>query len=203
MSETEMLWKLRQLPREIEPGRDLWPGIAASIQQPRPRAHLRWLAPFALAASVLLTAGIVWRAQHGGSAMPMMAATSPATNGTATAGTSTPGTSTPAAAARGSAAPGVARLADSAVVADRSSAIAGTVVARESRAVTTEYQAALRQFDGAPMPSEVAPALHELDRSVAQIRRAIAADPGSVFLLEQLRRTYELRLNLTQRAALG
>jgi hypothetical protein len=49
----------------------------------------------------------------------------------------------------------------------------------------------------------MAPALHELDRSVAQIRRAIAADPGSVFLLEQLRRTYELRLNLTQRAALG
>jgi hypothetical protein len=38
---------------------------------------------------------------------------------------------------------------------------------------------------------------------VAQIRRAIAAAPGSVFLLEQLRRTFELRLNLTQRAALG
>jgi hypothetical protein len=36
-----------------------------------------------------------------------------------------------------------------------------------------------------------------------QIRRAIAADPGSVFLLEQLRRTYELRLDLTQRAVTG
>jgi len=39
--------------------------------------------------------------------------------------------------------------------------------------------------------------------SVAQIQTAIAADPDSVFLLEQLRRTYDRRLQLTQRAVTG
>jgi hypothetical protein len=156
MSETELLWQLRQMPRELEPGRDLWPGIAAGIGQPRRAARLRWIAPLAMAASVLLAVGLAYRVQQ---------AAPPAAN--------------PA------------------------QAIASTVVARESRAVTDEYQAALRQFDGAPVPAEVAPALRDLDRSVVQIRRAIAADPGSVFLLEQLRRTYELRLDLTQRAVTG
>ena len=47
------------------------------------------------------------------------------------------------------------------------------------------------------------PALHELDRSAAQIRTALARDPDARFLLERLRRTYSLRLALTQRAALS
>ena len=158
MSGTELVWQLRQLPRELEPGRDLWPGIAAGIGQPRRAARLRWIAPLAMAASLLLAVGLVYRAQP---AVPAGPAVDPA------------------------------------------QAIARTVVARESRAVTDEYQAALRQFDGAPVPADVAPALRDLDRSVVQIRRAIAADPGSVFLLEQLRRTYALRLDLTQRAVTG
>jgi len=193
MSETEMLWKLRQLPREIEPGRDLWPGIAAAVGQPRARSRARWLAPFALAASVLLTAGIAWRAQHDATAVPAVAVATPATS-------SKPTPELPA--TRGATATGSMQGA-LAGDANRSRMITGTVVARESRAVTDEYQAALRQFDGAPLPAEVAPTLHALDQSVAQIRRAIAVDPGSVFLLEQLRRTYELRLSLTQRAVMG
>jgi hypothetical protein len=158
------------------------------------------LAPFALAASVLLTAGIAWRAQHDAAAVPALAVSTPATAPTPTQAptqTATAVPATPGAAARGGVQGALAGDAD------RSRMITGTVVARESKAVSDEYQAALRQFDGAPLPAEVAPTLHALDRSVAQIRRAIAADPGSVFLLEQLRRTYELRLSLTQRAVLG
>lgn len=159
MSETEILWQLRALPRELEPGRDLWPAVASGIAQraPRRRNHLRWIAPLAMAASVLLTVGIVSNAQH--------AAKSPAV--------------------------------------DPAGAIASQVVARESRAITDEYQAALRQFDGAPVAAEAKPTLKTLDKSVEQIRRAIADDPDSMFLLEQLRRTYELRLTLTQRAVIG
>ena len=66
-----------------------------------------------------------------------------------------------------------------------------------------EPQAALRQFDGVPMPAQVEPSLKTLDHSVVQIQRAIAADPKSVYLLDQLRRTYSRRLELTQRAVTG
>jgi hypothetical protein len=45
--------------------------------------------------------------------------------------------------------------------------------------------------------------LRELDRSARQIRTALARDPEARFLLERLRRTYSLRLELTQRAALA
>ena len=31
MGENELRWQLRQLPAEIDPPRDLWPGIAARI----------------------------------------------------------------------------------------------------------------------------------------------------------------------------
>jgi len=34
MTETGRRWQLRQLPREREPARDLWPSIAAQIRQP-------------------------------------------------------------------------------------------------------------------------------------------------------------------------
>jgi len=81
--------------------------------------------------------------------------------------------------------------------------IEARVVSVEARAITNEYQAALRQFDGAPLPAQVEPSIAALDRSVAQIQSAIVADPNSVFLLEQLRRTYDRRLQLTQRALAG
>ena len=77
------------------------------------------------------------------------------------------------------------------------------IVSHEARAITDEYQAALRQFDGAPVSPTVEPSLAQLDRSVAQIQSAIVADPNSIFLLDQLRRTYARRLELTQRAATG
>lgn len=171
MSNTEMQWQLRQLPREMDPARDLWPSISDAITRQRAPQRPRWLAPFALAASVLLVAGLVWR----GSTAPDLV--TPAAVPVA----STPTTVSPA----------------------RGSDLSAAVVTRETHAVTVEYQAALRQFQGAPVPAEVAPTLDSLDRSVVQIRQAIAADPDSVFLLEQLRRTYSTRLELTQRAITG
>ena len=155
MTETDLRWQLRQLPREIEPSRDLWPGIAEAFERrPAPRAH-RWIwSSMAMAASVMLVAGLAWK-QH--------AAPVPLPSPDASA----------------------------------------LVVATESRAITDEYQAALRQYKGAPVPAAIEPTLGELDRSVVQIQRAISRDPDSVFLLEQLRRTYSTRLALTQRAVAG
>lgn len=151
MTETDLRWRLRQLPREVEPTADLWPGILAGIERrpSRPRRH--WLAGFAMAASVLLAAGLVWKAAPSVAPAP-----------------------TPDITAR--------------------------IVNSESRAITSEYKAALSQFEGAPIAAPMSESLGELDRSVAQIQKAIAADPDSLFLLQQLRKTYSRRLALTQRA---
>lgn len=79
------------------------------------------------------------------------------------------------------------------------------LIQREAQAMTREYHAALVELErSAPAAdaSPVAPALHDLDRSAAQIRTALARDPDARFLLERLRRTYAQRLALTQRAVL-
>jgi hypothetical protein len=151
MSGIDQRWQLRQLPRELEPARDLWPEIKARIEQRPRRAPRRWLGGLAMAASVLLAAGVFWKAT-----LPPAAPTTDDTE--------------------------------------------RVVVRAETRAITDEYQAALRQFDGAPTPEQIRPSLKTLDQSVLQIRRAIAADPDSVFLLQQLRKTYSRRLALTRRA---
>lgn len=153
MGETELRWQLRQLPREIEPPRDLWPGIAARLERRPPRRHSWWVG-LALAASLVLALGLGVRL-------------------------SSPGP-------------------------DRALAEGGAgLVYREAAALTREYEAALVQFQGAPMPAPLVPALDTLDRSAAEIRVALAADPDAVFLLDQLRRTYARRLSLTQRAVIG
>jgi len=62
MTDTDLRWQLRQLPREMDPARDLWPGIAARLQPnaTRRRARLAWTGGLALAAS-LLAAIVGWR----------------------------------------------------------------------------------------------------------------------------------------------
>ena len=153
MKETDLRWQLRQLPREMELPRDLWPAIEAGIRRrPAARAPRRWPAALAAAASLLLAGGLYWRATGDGGPTPSAAQ------------------------------------------------IEARVVSVEARAITDEYQAALRQFEGAPVAPQVEPGIAALDRSVAQIQSAIVADPDSVFLLEQLRRTYSRRLELTRRA---
>lgn len=151
MSETELRWQLRHLPREIDPRHDLWPGIAARLSSAAPvRRRAPWPLGLAIAASLGLAVGIAW--QLGRQPLP-----------------------------------------DPQV----------ELVQREADALTREYQAALGQFDGAPLPAPIQPALATLDRSAAEIRQALDSDPGARYLLDQLRRTYSRRLSLTQRAITG
>ena len=81
---------------------------------------------------------------------------------------------------------------------------AGQAALVEARRLSTDYRQALEALppEAEKSPS-LAPAIHELDRSAAQIRRALARDPDSRLLLEQLRRTYARRLELSQRALVG
>ena len=75
------------------------------------------------------------------------------------------------------------------------------LIHREADAMTREYNAALRELQVAGRPSSGSKdALRQLDQSAAQIRTALARDPGARFLLDRLRSTYEKRLDLTQRA---
>ena len=154
MHETDLRWRLRQLPAEIEPPRDLFPGIAQRIARPARRSRRPWLAGLAIAASVCVAVGVAW-----------------------TLRAPVPG--------------------------EPHDSHQAEVVRREAEALTREYYAALREFEGAPMPAPLEPALATLDRSASDIRGAIASDPEAVFLLDQLRRTYTRRLALTQRAVTG
>ena len=60
-------WQLRALRKDVPPQRDLWPDIATRIaataqESPAPMARRpRWLAPAAMAASLLLAVGVVWQ----------------------------------------------------------------------------------------------------------------------------------------------
>lgn len=154
MQETDLRFRLRQLPAELDPPRDLWAGIAARIEaRPARRPQRRWLAGLAIAASITLTVGLAWTLRP-------------------------------------------------ASVPEHDSERA-ELVRREADAMTLEYYAALREFEGAPMPAPIEPALKTLDRSASDLRGALASDPEAVFLLNQLRRTYARRLSLTQRAVTG
>lgn len=83
------------------------------------------------------------------------------------------------------------------------SAPADTLVQREADGMARQYQAALQEFAPRQAPAPLQPTLDELDRDVALIRDALAHDPDSRLLLEQLRRTYAHRLALAQRVAQG
>lgn len=81
---------------------------------------------------------------------------------------------------------------------------AGQAALAEARRLSTDYRQALDALPAeASRPPALAPAIDELDRSAAQIRRALARDPDSRLLLEQLRRTYARRLALSQRVLVG
>jgi hypothetical protein len=163
--------QLRGLRRDLAPAGDLWPGIAARIaaspQAARPVAPSRRghgasrVAPWALAASRVLTVGVAWKLQP-----PSLAPETPA----------------PAAAQDATA----------------------LMLGRQATAMTREYQAALRELEAAaPNRTEARPeqpVLRELDHSARQIRTALERDPDARFLLDRLRKTYTLRLELTQRA---
>jgi hypothetical protein len=76
------------------------------------------------------------------------------------------------------------------------------LVLQQAVAMTFDYENALARMQETGAHPEVKQAFGELDRSAAQILTAIDRDPHAVFLLEQLRRTYARRLQLTQRVTM-
>jgi hypothetical protein len=76
------------------------------------------------------------------------------------------------------------------------------LVLKEAAAIRMQYQAELRQFSATPIPDTITPALAELDQSADKILIALDSHPEAIFLLDQLRRTYARRLQLTQRVAM-
>jgi len=80
---------------------------------------------------------------------------------------------------------------------------ANEFVRREAEAITIEYRLALETFAGAALPPELESAASELDLSAQSIRRALRDEPDAVYLLDRLRRTYDQRLKLSQRALVG
>jgi hypothetical protein len=80
-------------------------------------------------------------------------------------------------------------------------ATSATLVQREADGMTRQYAAALTEVAAAPAAPGLQPTFDELDRNTRLILDALAHDPDSRLLLEQLRRTYAHRLALAQRAA--
>ena len=76
-------------------------------------------------------------------------------------------------------------------------------MAREADAMSLHYRAALAELSAVPLPPSLRDAAEQLDVQAEQLREALHAHPGSVALLQQLRRTYDQRLRLSQRVALG
>jgi hypothetical protein len=76
-----------------------------------------------------------------------------------------------------------------------------TLVQREAEGMTLQYLAALREVDSGQAPMELQPVFEDLDRNAGLIQQALARNPDSRLLLEQLRRTYARRLALAQRLA--
>ena len=61
IGEAELRLALRGLRRDIEPSRDLWPGIEARLRPQRPVARPARIWPWALAASMTLALGLAWQ----------------------------------------------------------------------------------------------------------------------------------------------
>lgn len=76
-----------------------------------------------------------------------------------------------------------------------------SLVQLEAAGMTRQYEAAIFEVGAGQPPAELKPAFEELDRNAALILEALAHDPDSRLLLEQLRRTYARRLALAQRVA--
>ncbi len=180
--ELDLRRRLRQLPSEREPTRDLWIGIESrlgdismSTRAPRTRARAwagwAWTG-LAAVASLVLAIGVALRPAS-------ITAPAPTTSQTySNQATSNQATSKRA---RG----------------------ANETVRREAEAITLEYRLALEPFAAAELPHELQGAAVELDASAQQLRRALREQPDALYLLDRLRRTYDQRLKLSQRAMLS
>ncbi|WP_052756097.1 hypothetical protein [Lysobacter capsici] len=201
------------------------------VLRAREASRPRWLAPMALAASVAVLAvalGVMWKggAAVDGSAAGDVAAVGGAgdqgpsastgtgiadvgtkpTDGRAVAQNSTASTATGIADAGKTPADSRAGDRNSSAPTDtgiaHAAATPASLVQREADGMTRQYQAAMREIEPVSQQAvALKPAFDELDRNTALILDAMAHDPDSRLLLEQLRRTYARRLALAQRVA--
>ena len=171
--ETRLRWQLRGMREDLPPERDLWPLIAARITS---------------AGGASTNAAAPRRRKITRWAPLALAASLLLAVGLAWQWRALPADQLPAAGetAQSSAHPESAKL-----------------LHIEAEAMALQYGAALQELQAASpqtqrSPAEIA-ALETLDRSTDQIRDALRRDPNARFLFERLRRTYALRLALTQR----
>ena len=76
---------------------------------------------------------------------------------------------------------------------------ADPLIRKQAVSMTFEYEKALARMGQTENGPEMHAALGDLDRSAQMILTAIDDNPEARFLLDQLRRTYARRLQLTQR----
>jgi hypothetical protein len=165
--ELELRRRLRQLPRERAPTRDLWPQIETRVAgtrsmldaRPRRSVHPGW----ALAASLLL---VLVLASDLGSPVVSMHDDTPRS-------------------------------------ASARSSSGAELVRRQAEAIAIEYRLALAPFAASRMSATMEQAATELDVSATELLAALRQQPDATYLLERLRRTYDQRLKLAQRAELG
>ena len=79
---------------------------------------------------------------------------------------------------------------------------ADPLIRKQAVSMTFEYEKALARMEQADSHPEMHAALGDLDRNAQMILTAIDDNPEARFLLDQLRRTYARRLQLTQRAVM-
>ncbi|HEY0334830.1 MAG TPA: hypothetical protein VGC74_14155 [Stenotrophomonas sp.] len=82
------------------------------------------------------------------------------------------------------------------------SVAAAPLLVQQADAMAGQYHQAIATVPVSQVPTDLQPALHELDASAAAIRLALQRQPDADFLLNQLQRTYAKRLELTRMAAL-
>jgi hypothetical protein len=174
---------LRELPQEIAPARDLWPGIAARINEiqaaapsvtganpippRRSGARLRWLAAAAMVASVAVG---VW---IGRSLLP----------GTALPGASAPAGQVAALQGGGDAPPGRPGALDAMYESDPR-------YRRERAALMRSLQSQLAALPPATRIKVMA-SLATIERAKQDLEQALGRDPGNALLQELLVNTYQ------------
>ncbi len=198
------------------PSRDLWPAIEARLETPvltlergvAPRRSATGLTVtwrrLAAAAAVLVTAsaGITWQVTtHGGAPAPLV----PAASGSVAIRTTD--SVAPAPSAAGDVALPLARPVDAVAGTTRlASATApaplaiDTLYGREIAKLRTVAEESLGLLDSSTV-AIVRRNLDIIDQAIRESREALAADPASSLLLEQLDRAYERKVDLLRRLA--
>jgi hypothetical protein len=162
------------LPRELEPGRDLWPGIAECLEPrrvlPFPSRRAAWL-PAALAAAAAVALAVAWLAREGRLRQDgRQAASSPS------------GEARPAALSPGAG----GALAAEREYAQAASALLAALQERRERLSPETLRTVERD-------------LQVIDKALAQIREALAQDPGSGPLNHLLVSTHQKKVRVLQR----